>query len=201
VPCRTTSRTPGAPRRRAGAGWAAPGTVGLAAALLVLSGWCPAVRAHEAGILSVGVLHWKYARSNGSASAAGNGVSVRAGTYLNRYLGFGAEVGGGGGDTLPTALGGDFKTRLQYVASLYAVGRIPISRVNLYGLAGIATIQFESKPRVLLDDDSFDGPTAGMGAEVRLVGGFFVGGEWRRYFGEDTYAFTTASLFARRQFD
>jgi len=172
----------------------------LAVAALVVAAAAPAARADDAAYLGVGTLHWKYTEAGGPTRADATGISVRAGTHLNDYLGFGAEIGSGGTATLRTGLGGDSKRRLQYLASLYAVGTAPLARVDLYARVGIATAQF--KPSAgLAGYDTFNGYTAGAGAEVRLTGGLFAGGEVVRYIHGGVVDVTTSSIFARYRFE
>lgn len=180
----------------------------LAVAVVIVAAAAPAARADDAAYIGLGVLSWRYSENGTGVDAAATGLSVRAGTDLSDHLGVGAEVGGGGTDTVIVS-GTEYDLRLQLLVRLHARLTVPVSFVRLYGLAGIATAQMESHlaspgppgPTRLTVDDTSTGPSVGAGAEVRLAGGLFAGLEWVRYLGASGFDLDTASLFARYRFE
>jgi opacity protein-like surface antigen len=187
-------------------------TLPALAAVIVTA--APEARADPTEHIGIGVLKWRYDDSGTPLRGDGTGWIIRTGADLNDRLGVGADVGGGGSDSVVVS-GITYDVVLQLLVRLHARFTVPLSVLHLpflrlYGLAGVATAQVETRtvspgppapgPIVQSSFDTSTGGSLGAGAEIHLAGRWSAGVEWVRYLGMNGFDLDTASLFARYRF-
>jgi len=138
------------------------------------------------------------------ADASLGAVTSRLGVDFNRYLGAEGEFSVGVVDDTFDIAGVEAKTKLEYDAAAYAVGKLPIGQnLELFGRVGYGTTQIETRiPGVVSASADGESLNYGAGANWFYNGRQGVRGEWtRRDFKDDgagevdTYGLSFVSRF------
>lgn len=131
-------------------------------------------------------------------------VTSRLGVDFNRYLGAEGEFSVGVLDDDFTVAGVEGKTKLEYDAAAYAVGKLPLGEnLELFGRVGYGTTQIETRvPGIVSASADGESLNYGAGANWFFNGRQGVRGEWtRRDFQDDgagevdTYGLSFVSRF------
>ena len=158
----------------------------------------------EGFYVGAGAVNWTYNEpATTPEDLSGTGINVKFGQNFIENLGWEVEMGGGGSDSVVVNVPGvgqvPVDLALDFYTSFFLRAILPLPRLHLYGAVGFTSAMLTADAGLPVTGTE-SGVSFGAGAELEVVNGWFVGGEFMRYLDTDAIELTAKNIFLKKYF-